>query len=889
DVTLNAKTILFTTAGSQFNGISTGITINTLGKKDDAGRGGNLLINAENLTLQDYAEFAIATHGKAQGGNTTLKVNSLLLLKNSMIIAFTTSVGDSGTITANITDHLNTQTGAIYNLAVPGSEGNAGKIIINAKNISLEKGSYILANSFGPGRAGDITIHASGTIKIFGPDTNSGWASSIASSSNLQQQGIKGGDAGNIIIVANKLMMQDGGQITSSSIAPNGVNSGKGGNITINIQDTVEISGVNPHGENEDGFSSGIYARSIGVEDNSDDSGKIYIQAGSLQITDGGMIISSTNNYADSGEIEIVVKDTIDINGDSNSIQLQKPLYSQLRYLSDFSPTDYNQATSGIYASSKSDNAKAGKAGSIRIHADQIILSNKGQISTSTSGGGNAGNISINVNKIQMDTSANISSSSLLENNFATGTLVSKGDIIEVMDVGNQKSGRYVNNGNSRIKITAPVYKVADMQTLNNLSNQYDLIEGQVITVENIGNGESAHFIYVVSNEYKLEKWEQIPDIATTVLETDEVLNKLYFKTYSPDEQLPFKTGERIKVKDMGDGKPADFIFTALNSESGNIRTIALKINQFVFNDIAEMNGITSSLQDYPTALVADSGQEFIYSDGKWQVMDNVHKVNNINAMDNLTFTKVGNIMQGKIYTGEKWIPLNNSEHITVANLDELYQIKAKEGDLIDVDNVNGRHEHFFYADNKWIQQVKGGGAGQIVIIADNIQLNNSRISTESVGAGGGSIEINNNNLVFLNNGKITASVKEGAGDGGNLAISKPKFIINNGQIIAQAFEGNGGNISLASKQIISSPNSIISASSKLGLDGEVNINSPDMDMAGFLVILSDDYVDVSNQIKKPCSMRDSSFFVHKINGSPLTPYDYQPSTYLPETNGEVT
>ena len=59
--------------------------------------------------------------------------------------------------------------------------------------------------------------------------------------------------------------------------------------------------------------------------------------------------------------------------------------------------------------------------------------------------------------------------------------------------------------------------------------------------------------------------------------------------------------------------------------------------------------------------------------------------------------------------------------------------------------------------------------------------------------------------------------------------------------------------------------------------------------MTGFLVVLSDDYVDVSNQIKKPCSMQDSSFFVYKINGSPQTPYDYQPSHYLPETDSKIT
>jgi len=161
--------------------------------------------------------------------------------------------------------------------------------------------------------------------------------------------------------------------------------------------------------------------------------------------------------------------------------------------------------------------------------------------------------------------------------------------------------------------------------------------------------------------------------------------------------------------------------------------------------------------------------------------------------------------------------------------------------------------------------------------------------ATEAVSAGGGKIVINADNLVFLNNGKITASVQEGSGDGGNLTISQPHFVVlNHSQITAQAIEGNGGNIYIKSEQFISSPNSLVSASSKLGLDGEVRIESPDTDMEGFLVILPEDVMEASKLMKKPCSMRGSSFTVQKINGSPQTPYDYQPSHYLPETTGKV-
>ena len=61
---------------------------------------------------------------------------------------------------------------------------------------------------------------------------------------------------------------------------------------------------------------------------------------------------------------------------------------------------------------------------------------------------------------------------------------------------------------------------------------------------------------------------------------------------------------------------------------------------------------------------------------------------------------------------------------------------------------------------------------------------------------------------------------------------------MNNGQIIAQAHEGRGGNIRLGSQQLVKSPCSQISASSRLGIDGEVAIDSPSVNLDDFLVLL---------------------------------------------------
>ncbi len=59
-------------------------------------------------------------------------------------------------------------------------------------------------------------------------------------------------------------------------------------------------------------------------------------------------------------------------------------------------------------------------------------------------------------------------------------------------------------------------------------------------------------------------------------------------------------------------------------------------------------------------------------------------------------------------------------------------------------------------------------------------------------------------NLLYLREGKITTSVHGGKGDGGNIKIEQPVFLVLYGaEISAQADEGQGGNITIFSDSIL--------------------------------------------------------------------------------------
>jgi len=176
------------------------------------------------------------------------------------------------------------------------------------------------------------------------------------------------------------------------------------------------------------------------------------------------------------------------------------------------------------------------------------------------------------------------------------------------------------------------------------------------------------------------------------------------------------------------------------------------------------------------------------------------------------------------------------------------------------------------------------GKAGNVKIQANAIEINNhGNISTSAEYASGGNISVSTQNTLYLNNAQITTSVGSGTGDGGNITLN-PKFVVmDNGKIIARAVEGHGGNIDIETNGIYKFPPesaSFIDASSQFGVSGEVDIESPDVDVSSNLLVLSADVLNASGQIQPPCSVQlsnnKSSFVVKKLYSSSPSPDDWQ-------------
>jgi len=178
-------------------------------------------------------------------------------------------------------------------------------------------------------------------------------------------------------------------------------------------------------------------------------------------------------------------------------------------------------------------------------------------------------------------------------------------------------------------------------------------------------------------------------------------------------------------------------------------------------------------------------------------------------------------------------------------------------------------------------QEVGNGNAGNITIQSGStFVMNNSKVTTEASQASGGQIKITAPDMVHLINSKISTSVGGLAGksDGGNINIDPQFVILQNSQILAQAVAGAGGAINIiATSAFIADPDSIVSASSTLGISGTVNIQSPLQNVGGELAALSEEFSSAAALLAQQCAARAadgkfSTFVVAAREGLPVAP-----------------
>jgi filamentous hemagglutinin family protein len=178
------------------------------------------------------------------------------------------------------------------------------------------------------------------------------------------------------------------------------------------------------------------------------------------------------------------------------------------------------------------------------------------------------------------------------------------------------------------------------------------------------------------------------------------------------------------------------------------------------------------------------------------------------------------------------------------------------------------------------------GNAGNVTFsLSDTFVSTNSSIVTRATQADGGNIQITAPTLVRLRDSAITAEVKGGATTvGGNITIDPQFVLLQNSQIVANAFRGRGGNIRIQAQQaFLADPASQVNASSALGINGQVNIQAPVTNLSGTVAPLLLVFASAATLLRSACAARlhegtISTLVERGRAGVPATPDGVLPS-----------
>ncbi|MEL7314608.1 MAG: hypothetical protein AAFN08_06615, partial [Cyanobacteria bacterium J06559_3] len=123
--------------------------------------------------------------------------------------------------------------------------------------------------------------------------------------------------------------------------------------------------------------------------------------------------------------------------------------------------------------------------------------------------------------------------------------------------------------------------------------------------------------------------------------------------------------------------------------------------------------------------------------------------------------------------------------------------------------------------------------AGTLTVNADQVRLSGlASLRAETEAGDEGNITLNAEGITLRDDSSITTSALDSA-TGGRIDVNAPSFLLllDRSLIEAQATEGQGGDINISTELFLQSEDSVIDASSELGVDGTVNFDVVETDV----------------------------------------------------------
>ena len=690
------------------------------------------------------------------------------------------------------------------------SGNGGGSIQVQGRNVKLFDGSRIAVNLLGARAGGRLSVNASESVELVGASTDSLFVSGLFA----QATPTATGEGQDLTITTQRLLVSNGAQVSTSTLG-----SGKGGTLMINASEEVQVIGRSANGQ----FPSGLLAST--EEGVIGDAGNLNISTQRLLVRDGALVSASTFGSGKGGNLIVDASESVHVIGESAN-----GLPSTL--------------------SAQAGKTSTGNAGDMTISTAVLRVSDKAQVFTSTSGIGDAGNLNISTQQLLVEQGAQVGTGTFPDSEGNGGDLsVDASESVQVIgESGKIGSGLYIQASRNStgdagdLRISTPVLLVSD---------------GAQLSARTSGSGAGGSLIVDAS---------QSVQVIGHSANDDEIGSGLLVSTEGTGRagQLTITTPVLL----VSDGAQV----SASTSNSGLGGSLIVDASQSV-----QVIGTTTN-GNYRSGLFAQAGSSSTGDAGDLRISTSLLLVRDGAVVS------AGTLGSGKGGS----LRINASESVQLSGAGGLFVSATAGGTAGDLMLETGK---LSIQDGASVTVSSPlGQAGNLRVASDSLFLDRGSIAAETAKSGaegGANITLQVSDAWLMQNESLISARAFGTANGGNIntdsqfLVALPPEGPNGSDIIANAIQGNGGKINITTQAIFGiefrpelTPLNDINASSEFGLDGVVEINTPDIDPSQGLANLPSEPVDT--EVAQGCSARgtqsQSQFFVTGRNGLPPTP-----------------
>lgn len=748
------------------------------------------------------------------------------------------------------------------------SDTRSGSLQIQAKNITIQENSAIIANTLGTKNGGEINLLATDALNIIGQEITD-----FPSAIFTQVASGAAGNGSDLVLEATEFNLQDNAFIVSSTAGSgnagtikltaeratlanrtakqfgtgffsqvNQAATGTGGDITIEVEellgvlggaeinlstnapakggslslksDRLEILGESSDQSAQFQMPSGIITEA-GVRDTAGDGGSLDIRVDQLLLEDGGRINSYAQNNGAGGDISIQTS-----NDDPEVVDLKVIGTSSTNNPSHISTSVLNSSATGdggdltihtqqnvVIADSgfiRSETRGFGSSGNLHIKAQNLVLENGGHINSLNNGLGESGTLMVDAADILV---TGITSTGQQSGLFASISRTENGNVVNEKIIGLQESER--NQEKNQFSFTVN-------------SDRLTIEEGGAIGSSTSGIVDAEDLEIVIADSLTIDGTKTLLNSGGTVrnIIPSSLFTRVEESASGNGGQLNITTGNllldrgaKISANTFGAGNAGNIV---INGTNGDITVQdSTEINQI-------RGGITSGVENPATG---DGGDIEIIN------------------VNNLLVTAGGAI---GVDAKTKEVRIDDKNPITAGEINISANSITVSGTLADESQLPSRISAFSEGESNsgtvtinatqelqildgaeiLVRNLDQGNAGNIEINTSKLLLDGGQLNAEVNSGNRGNVKLATDEIVVQQRSGINTQAT-GTAISGNIEIDNSgNIFLENSQIVADATQGNAGNIKIDTVGLFVDSNSIISASSELGIDGVVAINA---------------------------------------------------------------